>query len=87
MPTSHTLVHRETAKWLISEAETHARLHGGWQKDRHVAHTTTDMPAMHVAGVRDFIRAWCAKVAVPLLSAQYGIAHEHMSVHDLFFVK
>ena len=85
---------------IISLAEDHASRTGGWLTARHANYPTTDLAAYSIkedmilfdSNKKIDFSKWLNETLLtnrvfPLMSKQYGINTQHMSIKDLFIVK
>ena len=74
---------QDTAAWLISCAEAD----GGWQRNRHKQHATTDIEVALMPAVRDWVSTVVGERLLPVLGELFGVESRRLSVEEVFIVK
>ena len=79
---------KDTCIWLILESEEYAKNNGGWTKNRHKYHPTTDLPLLHIPSINRFLITSFKETILNLINQSYQIEQgKILNIVDLFIVK
>jgi len=77
-------------RWVVEEAEKHAKKLGGWSTSRHHGAPTTDIPVSQIPMVREWFNNQLRDVFFPMLQARYPsliASSDELRVLDAFIVR